>query len=149
MKRTDITELFPDATAEQIDKIMSLNGADINAAKAGIADLQSKLTEAESKAAELAKRPTSDALSALQAELNELKATNAIRDIRDAVSKDKGVPASLLTGNTKEDCETQAQSILDFAKSTGYPSVPDGGDPQHSVKLSARDAFAAWGAENL
>ena len=33
MKRTDITELFPDATAEQIDKLMDLNGQDINKAK--------------------------------------------------------------------------------------------------------------------
>ena len=31
MKRTDITELFPDAPKETIDKIMSLNGADVNA----------------------------------------------------------------------------------------------------------------------
>ena len=29
MKRTDITELFPDATKEQIDKLLDLNGADI------------------------------------------------------------------------------------------------------------------------
>mgnify|MGYP007115414664 CR=1 FL=1 len=34
MKRTEIQELFPEAPKESIDKIMSLNGADINAAKA-------------------------------------------------------------------------------------------------------------------
>ena len=35
MKRTDITELFPDATKEQIDKLLDLNGADIAKACTG------------------------------------------------------------------------------------------------------------------
>lgn len=33
MKRTDITELFPEATKEQVNAILNLNGADINSAK--------------------------------------------------------------------------------------------------------------------
>ena len=33
MKRTDITALFPDATAEQIQQLMDLNGQDINNAR--------------------------------------------------------------------------------------------------------------------
>lgn len=149
MKRDDITALFPDATKEQIDQIMNLNGADINAAKAGMTDLQSQLTNAQNRVAELEKRPTADALSALQTELDGLKAANAIRDIRDAVAKDKGVPASLLTADTKEACETQAQSILDFAKSSGYPAVPDGGESGHAEPQSAREKFAAWAADKI
>ena len=46
MKRTDITGLFPDATAEQINALMDINGADINSAKAGFADLQTQLATA-------------------------------------------------------------------------------------------------------
>ena len=36
MKRADITALFPEATKDQIDQILNLNGADINAAKGGL-----------------------------------------------------------------------------------------------------------------
>ena len=46
MKRTDITGLFPDATTEQINALMDINGADINSAKAGITDLQTQLATA-------------------------------------------------------------------------------------------------------
>ena len=33
MKRTDITTIFPEATKEQIDQLLDLNGADIAKAK--------------------------------------------------------------------------------------------------------------------
>ena len=36
MKRTDITQLFPEAPKETIDKLMDLNGADVNAVKAEV-----------------------------------------------------------------------------------------------------------------
>ena len=150
MTRNDITALFPDATNEQIDKIMNLNGADINAAKNGQTDLQGQLTAAQQKIAELEKRPTADALASLQTELDGLKAANALRDMRDGVAKDKGVPASLLTGETKEACEAQAQSILDFAMTHGYPAVPDGGEPGGTPpKNTTREQFAAWAKDNL
>ena len=44
MKRTDITKLFPDATDEQINALMDLNGSDINAAKRGVDELKAQLT---------------------------------------------------------------------------------------------------------
>lgn len=150
MKRDDITALLPDASAEVIDKIMNLNGADINTAKASTADLQKQLEDAQKRADELEKRPTADALSALQTELDALKASNALRDMRDAVAKAKGVPADLLTAETKEACETQAQRLLDFAKSSGYPAIRDGGDPTPPpAAQKTRDKFAAWAEENL
>ena len=43
MKRTDITEIFPEATKEQIDKLMGINGADINAAKSELESLQQQI----------------------------------------------------------------------------------------------------------
>jgi hypothetical protein len=44
MKRTDITALFPDATPDQIDKLMDLNGGDINRAKGELDGLKTQLT---------------------------------------------------------------------------------------------------------
>lgn len=160
MKRSDITELFPEATPEQIQKIMDLNGSDINSAKSGQAELQRQLNEAKEAltaakaaaakavSAEDLKKAT-DRAAALETELNELKAGNQIRDIRDAVSKEKGLPANLLTGDTEEACRAQADAILAFAKPGGYPRVPDSGEPTGNGGGSTRDQFAAWAGSAL
>ena len=79
----------------------------------------------------------------LQAELDAIRKSNELRDLRDEVSKEKGVPANLLTGITKEECEAQADSILSFAnKQPGYPAVKDGGEPTATIKKATRDQFA-------
>ena len=81
----------------------------------------------------------------LQAELDALKKSSELRDLRDEVSKAKGVPANLLTGSTKEECEAQAEQILNFAnKKPGYPTVRDGGEPTGTIKKATRDQFAEW-----
>ena len=48
--------------------------------------------------------------------------------MRNEVSTATGVPANLLTGSTKEECEAQAQAINAYAKPAGYPAVKDGGE---------------------
>lgn len=83
----------------------------------------------------------------LQTELDDLHRQNTVRAVRDEVSQTTGVPASLLTGNTKEECEAQAKAIADYKAQpapNAYPSVKDGGDPQLNVKKSTRDQFADW-----
>ena len=149
MKRTDITGLFPDATTEQIKALMDINGADINSAKAGLTDLQTQLADANATIEQLranaanVKELTTKATS-LETELNALKASNAIRDMRDKVSKATGVPASLLTGETEEDCTAQAQGIVDFAKPSAYPVIRDGGEVSATQKATPKDAFVDW-----
>lgn len=85
-----------------------------------------------------------DKANTLQAELDGLKSANAVREIRDEVSQATGIPASLLTGNTKEECEAQAKAIAEFKAQNTYPVVKDGGDPHINVKKSTRDQFADW-----
>jgi uncharacterized protein YhaN len=149
MKRTDITGLFPDATTEQINALMDINGADINSAKAGITDLQSQLATANATIEQLkadaqnAEELTNRA-NAFETELNALKASNAIRDMRDKVSKATGVPASLLTGETEEDCTAQANGIVEFAKPSAYPVIRDGGEVSATQKATPKDAFVDW-----
>lgn len=82
--------------------------------------------------------------NSLQAELDATKKAVALRDLRDEVSRSKGVPANLLTGNTQEECEAQADQILNFAKQQGYPKVKDGGEPTGPIKKATRDQFADW-----
>ncbi len=156
MKRTDITAQFPDASKDQIDALLNINGADIENARAGLTDLQTQLQTAQTRLTELEQRPTADALqaaqqsaAALQTELDALKAANALRDMRASVAKDTGVPAELLTGDTDEACRAQAQSILDFAKPGAYPTVRDGGEPGGHPSGETRDQFKDWYEQNF
>lgn len=147
MKRTDITELFPDATPEQIDKLMNLNGADINTAKKGVESLQTQLAELQGKldtpSDEL--KEAKNQAKALQAEINRMKAEEAVRAMRQKVSEEQGVPARLLTGSTEEECGTQAQEILAFVKqNNGYPNVRDAGETHIETRKDTRDQFAEW-----
>ena len=158
MKRSDITDIWPEATKEQIDKLMGINGTDINNAKGELDGLKAQLSTAQSELQKLkdgaAGQPdklkeTQDALAALQTELAGMKHAEAVRLVREKVSTDKKVPASLLTGETEETCVSQADAILAFAKSGSYPSVPDGGEAGKGGSLATRDRFAEWAKDNL
>lgn len=150
MKRTDITALFPEATKEQIDKLMDLNGEDINKAKGDLETIRGQLATAQTEIQNLKAQPGADAakVTALQQELDALKAANTLRDLREKVSKETGVPASLLTGENEDACKAQAESIKAYAKQTpGYPTVPDGGEAGSSKPGATRDQFADWFAK--
>ena len=150
MKRTDITELFPDAPKEAIDKIMSLNGADINAAKSEVESLRQQIADAQANQTsgeDLQK--AQQQIEALTKELNGMKTAETIRLTREKVAGEKKIPAHLLTGETEEACAKQADEILAFAQPSGYPQFRDGGEPQKTTKLSTRDKFADWAKDNL
>lgn len=87
---------------------------------------------------------------ALQKQVDSMKKADQIRTIREGVAKDKGVPANLLTGETKEDCEKQADDIIAFAKPNAYPSVKDNGEVKATgTGGSTRDQFAEWVQQNF
>lgn len=155
MKRTDITDLWPEATKEQIDRIMDINGQDISRAKGELETLRGQLTAAQNEleAIKLAppKEPDQELRAQLRAatdELEGLKRSNAVRDLRDRISKETGVPASLLTGETEEACKAQAEAIREYAKPSGYPQLRDGGEV-HGSGTATRDQFAAWLEQSL
>lgn len=88
-----------------------------------------------------------DRANALQSQLDDLQQRDTVRQVRDEVSKETGVPASLLTASTKEECEAQAKAIAEYKVQTApsaYPTVKDGGDPQMNAKKTTRDQFADW-----
>ena len=158
MKRSDITDIWPEATKEQIDKIMNINGADVNGAKSELTNLQTQLTAAQGELQKLkdgaAGKPdelkeAKDAIANLTNELNGMKHAEAVRQVREKVSGEKKVPASLLTGETEESCTAQADAILAFAKSGGYPAVHDGGEVGKGTATTAREKFAEWAKDYL
>lgn len=156
MKREDITKLFPDATKEQLDQLMALNGSDINAAKGDAERLKQQLADAQAALA-AAKNPepdpsTEQKLQALQDELSAMKTAEAVRTVREKVAKSTGIPAALLTGDTEDVCTAQAQAIKEYsesAKKPGYPGLADGGDPPAPASGKTRDHFAEWFNENI
>ena len=148
MKRTDITELFPEASKEAVDKLMAINGADINAAKGDLDSLRQQLSQAQN-GSEL--QAAQKKIAELDKELTTMKNAETLRTMRAKVSSEKKVPAELLTGETEEACAKQADAILAFAKpSGGHPIVRDGGEASSGqAKSATRDKFAAWASENL
>lgn len=149
MQRSDITALFPDAPKEAIDKLMEINGNDINKAKGDESSLRSALSAAQTELTALKAKPGDNDLArqlqAVSDELNALKTANALREIREKVSKDTGVPASLLTADTEEACKTQAEAIAAYAKpSGGYPQLRDAGEVGKTGTTANRDKFAEW-----
>lgn len=150
MKRTDITELFPEAPKEAIDKLMGINGADVNAAKSEVDALKQQLSEAQQKsvgAEELEK--AQQQIAQLTTELDGMKTAEAIRVMRTKVAGEKKVPVHLLTGETEEACAQQADEILAFAQPSGYPQVRDGGEIHNPPRPKTRDKFAEWAKDNL
>lgn len=80
---------------------------------------------------------------ALQKELNAYKKADEVRELRDKVSKETGVPADLITGEDEETCRAQAEKLKAYI-SPGYPNVKDGGEVRHPTSTKTRDQFADW-----
>lgn len=157
MKRTDITNLFPDATEEQIKALMDLNGNDVNREKGKAEDIKKQLADAQStieemrnsmpdqKALEKATKRAAD----LEAELNGIKEAEQLRVLRESISAETGVPAHLLRGDTEEALKEHAQQIQEYHRPSAYPAVRDGGEVTRVSKPSTRDQFSEWLNESL
>ena len=85
----------------------------------------------------------------LESELTQLKHAEEVRQIRDKVATDTGVPAHLLSGDTEEACTEQAKAIMKFKSDTGYPAIKDAGEIQNTIKGTTRQQFADWASEAL
>lgn len=154
MKRADISAIFPDATKEQIDQLLDLNGADVSKAKGDLEGVQGQLAAAQTQIAELqagasAAEQAQQQITQLQTELEGMKTAEARRLMREKVSGEKKVPVHLLTGETEEDCAAQADAILAFAQPAGYPVIRDGGDPGNRPSPTPKDSFVNWAKEFL
>ena len=145
MKRTDITELFPEAPKEAIDKLLNINGADVNAAKSELDSLRQQLAAAQNNQGGEELKKAQQQISQLQKELDGMKAAETIRLTREKVAGEKKVPVHLLTGETEEACASQADQILAYVQSSkAYPNLPDGGEVHNPPKPSTKQQFKEW-----
>lgn len=84
---------------------------------------------------------------ALQKQIDAMNRANEVRNAREKVANETGVPANLLTGETEEDCLEQANAILAYKNDSQsrYPSVKDGGEVQSGThKKDVAGQFADW-----
>lgn len=90
-------------------------------------DLKSKAAEydKQQEASKTELQKAQEQAEALRKELSGLKEQEKVRSIRTKVSGETGVPSELLTGDSEEDCKTQAEAILKFAKGSKYPGIKE------------------------
>lgn len=81
---------------------------------------------------------------ALQTKLDAMESANAVREMREQIAEETGVPANLLTAMEEDECRAQAKAILEYAKPSGYPTVRDGGEVTNKGKPTTRQQFAEW-----
>lgn len=133
-------------TQSELDEIVKTRLAKERAKYEDYATLQEKASKfdemEEANKTELQK--ATEKAEALQKQLESLEKEKNVREIREKISLETGVPASLLTGDNEEDCKTQADAIKAFASSNSYPFVKDGGEVQNIQHKSAESQFADW-----
>ena len=121
-------------TQEEVNKIMGELRAKERAKYAGFDDYKAKAAQFD-KAQEDSKSEMEkllDRATKAETELETLRADVARRELLDKVSKETGVPAGLLKGDTEEDLIASAQSIAEFAKAKeqGIPEDKGGAATQ-------------------
>lgn len=130
-------------TQEEVNRIVSnrvAKYADYEELKGKAA----KFDEAQ-EAAKTDLQKAQEEVARLQAEVANVRKQKEIRDMREEVSKETGVPASMLAFDTEEECREQAQMIMDFRKNApGYPTVRDGGEANTVNKGTAKQQFEEW-----
>lgn len=134
-------------TQAEVNSFLKREEEKIKAKYADYADLQTKAAkldeiEAANKS-ELEK--ANERAAKLQAELDGIKKAAELREMREKIATENNIPANLLTGTSEEECNAQVESIKGLLNANGIPtSVSDGGEPNHSGKVSNQTTFANW-----
>lgn len=79
----------------------------------------------------------------LEAELNGIKKAEEVRQMREKVATETGVPMNLLTGATEDECRSQAEGIKAYAQ-PNYPKVKDAGELPKTTGGNAKADFANY-----
>lgn len=134
--QAEVDAIIGDRLKREREKYADFESLKEKAAKYDAA-VESEKTELQ-KATELAE--------SYRTQLDALKKAEAIRGIRDKVATEKGIPVDLLTGETEETCEAQANALLAWhsPEQKAYPSVRDNGEVRKVSGGDTRDQFENW-----
>lgn len=132
--KTEVTVEQPGRTftQEEMDAIIGDRLKRERAKYSDYEDLKAKATayDAAEEANKSDLQKANEKAEALQAQLDALTKANQERELRDRISAETGVPASLLRGSNEEDLRAQAEGIKGFASASkaSYPNVKDSGE---------------------
>lgn len=134
-------------TQAEANSFLKKEEAKIKAKYSDYAELKEKAAKfdelAEANKTELEK--ANERAAKLQAELDGIKKAAELREMREKIATENNIPANLLTGTSEEECKAQVESIKGLLNANGIPtSVSDGGEPNHSGKVSNQTTFANW-----
>lgn len=168
MKRDEVKAIVPSITDEQLDRVMDLNGADIERQKQTIATLTTERDAARTQLGEAnkklegydpewktkAERAESNARAQVAALQSDFAAESAVSGVR---FSSESARKAFLSDLKARKLTLQDGKLLGFddfladykmsdpnAFASGYPNVRDGGDPHNKPASTAREQFAAW-----
>ena len=84
--------------------------------------------------------------TALEAELNGMRKAESVRQLRESVASEIGVPVNLLSGEDEDSLRTQALAIKEYASGNAYPQIKDGGEVDTQTPSSPRNDFVNFAA---
>lgn len=136
-------------TQEEVNSIVAERVGRERAKYADFEELKSKAQRFDEieEASKTELQKANEKAQELQAKLDSIEKETQLRNIRDKVSAETGIPVNLITGTDEESCMAQAKAIAEFAKPTGYPKLKDGGELINSGSHTTRDQFADWANE--
>ena len=137
--QAELEEIIADRLFRERAKYADYDAIKEKAAKYDAAEEANK-TELQ-KATELAAKEKARADS-LQKQFDTAQA-------RAKVSAETGVPASLLTGSTEEECKKQAEALKQWRRPDGYPNTNDPGAIPPGGGGKTRDQFSDWFNEKI
>ena len=147
-ENTNVTPEAKTFTQDELKAIVADRLAREKAKYEGFEEMKAKAEKyaslEEANKTELQK--ASERVASLEAQLDSMKKSEAIRAIRDKVSNYLGVPAKLLTADTEEACIEQANAIKEYA-TPAYPSVKDAGEVRGTTKVDTRTQYAEWASK--
>lgn len=139
-------------TQDEINKIVQDRVARERAKYEGYEDFKEKAAKfdemEEANKTELQK--AQEKVAEYEKKINAMEKEKNIHEMHTKVAQEKGIPVDLLTGETEEACNAQADAIKNYAtQSIGYPAVKDGGEPTSSHKVSTQELFKRWAEKQL
>lgn len=132
-------------TQEEVNSIVAGRLADERKKYADYSELKKKAEafEAYEEGQKSELQKANDKAAELQKQLDAIQNETRIRDLRERISQETGVPANLLTASEEDDCRAQAEALKAWA-TPAYPQVRDGGEPQGVPQRSTEQQFAEW-----
>lgn len=143
-RRHDV-EFKPIETQEQFDEMVKerIERAKRSAVPEDYEDLKAKaakLEELEEKGkTELQK--AQEAAATAQRELESMRARAQRADLAQKIAQEKGVPVSLITGETQEDMERSADALIAWKTPAPAPKVKTPGAHDNSKQTGAADGY--------